>query len=73
METLARLIDAKVLNYIEQTEFEALYNLIRQAEQALNGFMSYIRRQRAGAQEYGDKKISEEQQDYNSSSSTDEL
>jgi four helix bundle protein len=63
-ETLAHLIDAKVLNYIEQPEFEALYKLIRQTEQALNGFMSYIRRQRAGSQEYGDKKLHEDQADY---------
>lgn len=36
-ETLARLIDAKVLNYIDQTEFESLCKLIRQTEQASNG------------------------------------
>lgn len=59
-ETLARLIDSKVLSYIEQPEFERLYKLIRQAEQALNGFMSYVRKQRAGSQEYGDKKIQED-------------
>src|SRR5512139_1690729 len=47
-ETLARLIDAKVLNYIDQPSFEDLYKLIRKTEQALNGFMSYVRRQRAG-------------------------
>ncbi len=64
LETLARLIDARVLNYIGQPEFESLYKLIRQAEQSLNGFMSYVRRQRAGAQEYGDKKIREDQVDY---------
>lgn len=64
LETLARLIDARVLNYIAQPEFESLYALIRQAEQSLNGFMSYIRRQRAGAQEYGDKKIHEDQTGY---------
>lgn len=63
-ETLARLIDAKVLNYIDQTEFELLYRLIRQTEQALNGFMSYVRRQRAGSQEYGDKSVHEDQADY---------
>lgn len=63
-ETLARLIDARVLNYIDQPAFESLYNLLRQAEQALNGFMAYVRRQRAGSQEYGDKKIHEDQADY---------
>lgn len=64
LETLARLIDARVLNYIAQPEFESLYKLIRQAEQSLNGFLSYIRRQRAGAQEYGDRKIHEDQANY---------
>jgi four helix bundle protein len=63
-ETLAHLIDARVLKYIDQPEFENLYKLIRQAEQALNGFMAYVRRQRAGSQEYGDKKIHEDQADY---------
>ena len=63
-ETLARLIDAHVLKYINQPDFESLYKLIRQTEQALNGFMSYVRRQRAGVQEYGDKKIGESQTDY---------
>lgn len=67
-ETLAHLIDACVLKYIDQPEFENLYTLIRQAEQALNGFMAYIRRQRAGSQEYGDKKIHEDQADYDNPS-----
>ncbi|MBL8090264.1 MAG: four helix bundle protein [Anaerolineales bacterium] len=63
-ETLAKLIDARVLEYINQTEFEELYKLIRQTEQTLNGFMSFVRRQRAGSQEYGDKKLREEQTEY---------
>jgi hypothetical protein len=71
-ETLARLIDARVLEYINQADFESLYKLIRQAEQALNGFMSYVRRQRAGSQEYGDKKIREDQADYDVTSFEDD-
>ncbi|MEP7134686.1 MAG: four helix bundle protein [Chloroflexota bacterium] len=71
-ETLARLIDAKVLDYIKQPEFEALYKLIRQAEQTLNGYMSYIRRQRAGSQEYGDKSVHEDQADYDPSLNEDD-
>jgi four helix bundle protein len=66
-ETLAHLINAKVLNYIEQPEFDELYQLIRQTEQALNGFMAYIRRQRAGSREYGDKKLHADQADYETS------
>ena len=71
-ETLARLIDAHVLEYIDQSDFESLYKLICQTEQALNGFMSYIRRQRAGAQDYGDKRIGEGQMDYDVPSVEDE-
>ena len=71
-ETLARLIDARVLDYIAQPDFEALYRLIRQTEQALNGFMSYVRRQRAGSQEYGDKKVGEGQTDYDVTLSEEE-
>jgi four helix bundle protein len=63
-ETLARLIDARVLGYIAQPEFELLYHLIRKAEQTLNGYMNYVRRQRAGFQEFGAKSIHEDQTDY---------
>ncbi len=67
-ETLASLIDAKVLNYIDQTDFESMYRLIRQTEQTLNGYMANIRRQRAGSVEYGNKKIADEHQEYDFSS-----
>jgi len=63
-ETLARLIDARVLEYINQPDFESLYKLIRQAEQTLNGYMNYVRRQRAGSLEYGDKKLREDSAEY---------
>lgn len=63
-ETLAHLVNARVLEYINQSDFESLYQLIRHTEQVLNGFMSYVRRQRAGSKEYGDKKIGEKQTDY---------
>ena len=63
-ETLARLIDARVLGYIEQVEFESLYKLIRQTEQTLNGYMNYVRRQRTGSQEFGDKAMHEDQAGY---------
>jgi four helix bundle protein len=63
-ETLSHLINARVLNYLVQEEFDNIYKLIRHAEQALNGFMTYVRRQRAGVQEYGDKSVREDQADY---------
>jgi four helix bundle protein len=63
-ETLAHLINAKVLNYVTQSDFEVLYKLIRQTEQALNGFIAFVRRQRAGSREFGDKALGENQADY---------
>lgn len=63
-ETLAPLVNARVLEYINQPDFESLYKLIRHTEQTLNGYMSYVRRQRAGSQEYGDRKIGEGPIDY---------
>ena len=59
-EILAHLINARVLNYVDQPDFESLYALIRQAERALNGFMAYVRRQKAGASEFGNRAIREE-------------
>jgi four helix bundle protein len=64
-ETLSHLINARVLNYVDQPDFESLYTLIRQAEKALNGFMAYVRRQIAGASEFGDRAIREEPALYN--------
>ena len=63
-ETLAQLINAKVLNYIDQENFEELYKLIRITEQTLNGYMNYIRRQKTGSQEFGDKTVHEDQAEY---------
>lgn len=63
-ETLSHLINARVLNYLPTKEFDELYKLIRHTEQTLNGFMAFVRRQRAGVQEYGDKSIREDRVDY---------
>ena len=66
-ETLAHLINAQVLHYVDRPEFEGLYQLIRQSEQALNGFMAYVRRQRAGSMDLGDKTIREDNANYDRS------
>jgi four helix bundle protein len=63
-ETLSRLIESRVLEYIGQDEFVSLYKLIRQTEQTLNGYMSYVRRQRTGSIEYCDKKIRDDSTGY---------
>ena len=67
-ETLSHVINARILDYIDQSRFESLYSLIRETEQTLNGYMFYVRRQRAGSKEYGDKKISEDQPLYDTTS-----
>ncbi len=63
-ETLSHFITAKILGYIEQAYFEQVYNLIRRAEITLNGFMTYIRKQRAGQKEFGNKAVHEKSAAY---------
>jgi four helix bundle protein len=63
-ETLGHSINAHVLKYINQPDFESPYKLIHETERALNGFMSYLRRQRAGGQEFGNKRVGENPTDY---------
>ena len=65
-ETLAHFVNARVLGYIDQEYFEEIYSVIRKAEVALNGFMNYIRRKRAGDEEYGDRFIQESTDEYQS-------
>ena len=63
-ETLSHFITAKVLAYIEQDYFNQIHDLIRRTEIALNGFMTYIRKQKAGQAEYGTKYVREDQVEY---------
>ncbi|OIO84373.1 MAG: four helix bundle protein [Anaerolineae bacterium CG_4_9_14_3_um_filter_57_17] len=63
-ETLSHLINAKILGYIDQPTFESLYHLIRETEQTLNGYMSYVRREKAGAHEFGDKAVRDDSAEY---------
>lgn len=63
-ETLSHFINARVLGYIDEDTFNEVYKIIRQAESALNGFITYVRKQKAGHEEYGDRAIHEEPADY---------
>jgi four helix bundle protein len=45
--SMAHLINARVLENINQPDFESLYKRMRQAEQGLNGFMAYAASARA--------------------------
>ncbi len=58
-ETINHIITAHDLNYINQEQFQALYELGREAERTLNGYINYIRRCQQGAQEYGHSFLTE--------------
>lgn len=59
-EVLGHLINAKVLNYCDQEYFDKFYMLIREAERTLNGYMAFVRKQRAGEGLYGSRTTQEE-------------
>ncbi len=63
-ETLGHLINARVLDYTEQSFFDEFYKLIREAEMTLNGYMSYVRKQRFGEDGSGNRTLKEESVEY---------
>jgi four helix bundle protein len=63
-ETISRFVEARVLNYIEQDYFELLYKLSRRAEMALNGYMNYVRKQRAGESLPSNRVVREDRAEY---------
>lgn len=63
-ETLGHFINARVLNYIDQPYFEELYQLCRQTERTLNGYISYVRKQSAGSDGQDKRAIREELVEY---------
>jgi len=56
-ETINHTITAHDLGYIDAARFRELYELGRETERALNGYINYVRRQKAGSETYGDKYI----------------
>ncbi len=52
-ETINHLIVAHDLNYLDAARFQELYELGRETERALNGYIAYVRRQEQGRSEYG--------------------
>jgi len=63
-ETLGHLINAKVLRYCDQAYFDKFYALIREAERTLNGYMAFVRKQRAGQDLYTSPAAREESVKY---------
>ncbi|MCB0206567.1 MAG: four helix bundle protein [Anaerolineae bacterium] len=58
-ESINHIITARDLDYMDQPRFQELYELGREAERSLNGFISYVRRQRLGSKEFGDRFVTE--------------
>ena len=58
-ETINHIITAHDLHYIDQERFHELYELGRETERTLNGYISYIRRRQQGVAEYGNTLITE--------------
>ncbi|MEZ4865695.1 MAG: four helix bundle protein [Caldilineaceae bacterium] len=63
-EMRAHFITAHVLGYIDQAYFTALHALTQHAEKSLNGYMAYVRKQRAGEDLYNTKQLRESPVEY---------
>jgi four helix bundle protein len=63
-ETLSHFISARTLDYIDQAYFDQIYKLVRSTESALNGFMNYVRKQKAGTHEHGTRTLRDESPSY---------
>lgn len=57
VETLNHIIAAHDLAYIGDAEFGEVYELGREAQRALNGYIAHVRKLRTGNQVYGDRYI----------------
>ena len=56
-ETINHIITAHDLSYIGDERFQELYDLGREAERTLNGYIGYVRKLRTGSENYGHKYI----------------
>ncbi|HKZ69306.1 MAG TPA: four helix bundle protein [Anaerolineales bacterium] len=63
-ETLSQFINARVLKYIDQPSFDELYQLCRQTERTLNGYMAFVRRQHAGDDDGNNRMLRDELAEY---------
>lgn len=59
-ETINHLITAHDLAYLDDPTFASLYDLSRDAERVLNGFITYIWKQQQGQAHYGQSLIAED-------------
>lgn len=56
---MSHVINARVLEYIDQAYFEQFYVLIQRAEKMLNGYMTFVRKQQAGYESNETKSVRE--------------
>ena len=56
-ETINHIITAHDLAYISDARFRELYDLGRETERTLNGYIGYVRKLKTGSETYGDKYI----------------
>lgn len=63
-ETINHLITARTLAYIEQNLFEELYQLARQCERALNGYIAYVNKRKEGQELFGNRSLRDDQETY---------
>ena len=57
-ETINHIITAHDLAYIDDAHRQELYDLGREAERTLNGYIGYVRKLKTGSKDYGDRYIS---------------
>jgi four helix bundle protein len=63
-ETLSAFIGAHQVGYIDDQQFAWARSIESEAEKALNGYISFIRKQRLGSEEFGNRLVREESPDY---------
>lgn len=58
-ETINHVITAHDLKYTTGEQHQALYNLSREAERTLNGYINFVWKQQQGRTQYGDRFIAD--------------
>jgi four helix bundle protein len=59
-ETINHIITAHDLSYMDDQRYQELYDLGREAERALNGYIAYVWKQQQGQAHYGTRLVAEE-------------
>ncbi len=59
-ETINHVLTAHDLNYVDAQHYAEIYNLGREAERALNGYIAYVWKQQQGQSHFGSRLIADE-------------